>query len=52
LRAEYLDARVSLTLYLASCMVDAAFYLPLAPAGTLYDRFLGWTHRIDLASPG
>jgi hypothetical protein len=45
LQAEYVDARVSLTLYLAACMVDAAFDLPIAPAGVLYDRFLGWVRR-------
>jgi hypothetical protein len=45
LQAEYTHAGVSLTLYLAACMVDAAFDLPIAPAGALYDRFLGWTRR-------
>jgi hypothetical protein len=42
LRAEYSGTSVSLAMYLAACMVDAAHDLPHASAGLLYDRFLGW----------
>lgn len=40
--AEFAGAWVSLGLYLASCMVDAAFDLPDRSAGLLYGQFLGW----------
>jgi predicted metal-binding protein len=42
LAAEFSGARVSLALYLASCMVEAAYDLPHHSAGALYARFLGW----------
>jgi len=42
LRAEYADAPVSLGLYLAACMVEAAEQLPAESTGELYARFLGW----------
>jgi len=43
LLAEYLGARVSLTLYVTALFVDACRDMPSAPAGDLYQRFLGWT---------
>jgi hypothetical protein len=43
LRAEFSRADVSLSLYLATCLVDAAYDQPHASAGALYARFLGWT---------
>lgn len=42
LRDEYDGASVSLALYLAACMVEAADQLPATPSGELYRRFLGW----------
>ena len=41
LRVEYDGASLSLGLYLAACLVEAAEQLP--PSGALYGRFLGWT---------
>ncbi|MFC0027941.1 flavin reductase [Micromonospora chaiyaphumensis] len=43
LRAEYDRAPVSLALYLAAQLVDAAQDLAHVPAGHLHYRFLGWT---------
>lgn len=40
--AEYATDTLPLALYLAACLVDAAYDLPHAPAGVLYQRFLGW----------
>ncbi len=45
LRAEYGGVSVSLAMFLAACMVEAAYDLPDCPAGQLYDRFLGWVRR-------
>jgi len=42
LLAEYDGAVVALHLYLTALMVDALQDLPAAPAGQVYDRFLGW----------
>jgi len=38
----YTDDVLPLALYLAACLVDAAYDLPDVPAGDLYTRFLGW----------
>ncbi|RAO61794.1 hypothetical protein LUPAC06_00725 [Micromonospora saelicesensis] len=43
LRAEYDQAPISLALYLAAQLVDAAQDLSQVPAGHLHHRFLGWT---------
>ncbi len=43
LRAEYDRAPVSMALYLAAQLVDAAQDLAHVPAGNLHHRFLGWT---------
>ncbi|MGW9195700.1 flavin reductase [Micromonospora chersina] len=43
LRAEYENSPVSLTLYLATQLVDATQDLPHVRAGRLHHRFLGWT---------
>ncbi|MGC4874930.1 flavin reductase [Micromonospora sp. DT43] len=43
LRAEYDPDRVSLALYLAAHLVDAAQDLVHVPASHLHYRFLGWT---------
>jgi hypothetical protein len=44
--AEYPTDTLPLALYLAACLVDAAYDLPDAPAGELYQRFHGWLrHR-------
>ncbi|MET8257381.1 flavin reductase [Micromonospora sp. NPDC005205] len=43
LQAEYHGAPVSLALYLAAQLVDAAQDLAHVPAGHLHCRFLGWT---------
>ncbi|TYC06499.1 flavin reductase [Micromonospora sp. WP24] len=43
LRAEYDRAPVSLALYLAAQLVDAAEDLAHLSAGHLHYRFLGWT---------
>jgi hypothetical protein len=32
-------------MFLAACMVEAAYDLPDCPAGQLYDRFLGWVRQ-------
>ena len=42
LRTEYADARVSLSIYLATNMVEAMTDLPRGHGGNLYGRFLGW----------
>jgi hypothetical protein len=42
LMAEYSRSRVSLSLYLSSCLVEATRDLPGDDAGPLYLRFLGW----------
>jgi hypothetical protein len=42
LTAEYSGADLPLSLYLAACLVEAAFDLPQISAGDLYARFLGW----------
>jgi hypothetical protein len=42
LLAEYHDASTSLTLFMASCFVQAAAELPNHPSGELYERFIGW----------
>jgi hypothetical protein len=40
--AEFDGARVSLSLFLAGCFVQAAREQPHVAAGLLYARFLGW----------
>jgi hypothetical protein len=40
--AEYPSDLLPVALYLAACLVDAAYDLPDTPAGALYQRFLGW----------
>ncbi|MFG3684854.1 hypothetical protein [Micromonospora sp. NPDC047740] len=42
LQAEFVDAPMSLALYMGSQFVRAAEDLTWAPAGTLHRRFLGW----------
>jgi hypothetical protein len=42
LLAEYGASRVSLSLYLSSCLVEASHDLPHDQAGAHYFRFLGW----------
>ncbi|MET8249805.1 flavin reductase [Micromonospora sp. NPDC005197] len=42
MRAEYDEASVSLALYLAAQLVDAAQDLAHVRAGLLHHRFLGW----------
>jgi hypothetical protein len=39
---EYPHDLLPAALYLAACLVEAAYDLPEAPAGVLYRRFLGW----------
>ncbi|MEU8257290.1 flavin reductase [Micromonospora inaquosa] len=43
LLAEYHRAPVSLALYLAGHLVEAAQDLAHVPAGHLHNRFLGWS---------
>jgi hypothetical protein len=43
LLAEYDGAPVSLVLYLAAQLVDAAQDLAHVPAGRMHYRFVGWT---------
>jgi hypothetical protein len=45
LRAEYSGVSVSLAMFLAACMVEAAHDMPQAMAGQLYERFLGWVRH-------
>jgi hypothetical protein len=52
LLAEYDRAPVSLSLFLAACLVDAARDLPYASAGDLYGRFVGWMWQRRSAVPG
>ncbi|GAB2964795.1 hypothetical protein GCM10027280_62070 [Micromonospora polyrhachis] len=40
--AEYQGAMISLSIYLASQLVEAAPELDYIPAGWLHNRFLGW----------
>jgi hypothetical protein len=42
LLAEYGNSRVSLSLYLSSCLVEATQDLPHHQAGAHYQRFIGW----------
>jgi hypothetical protein len=42
LLAEYFGARASLTHYLTELLCKACQDMPQAPAGALYDRFVGW----------
>ncbi|QGL45740.1 hypothetical protein GCE86_00965 [Micromonospora terminaliae] len=42
LLAEYDNAPLSLSLYMASHLVSATQDMGWAPAGSLYRRFLGW----------
>ncbi|SIN44939.1 hypothetical protein [Micromonospora cremea] len=42
-RVSYDRAQVSVALYLAAQLVDAAQDLANVPAGHLHHRFLGWT---------
>lgn len=42
LTIEYADARVSLSIYLATNMVEAMTDLPAGHGGDLRWRFLGW----------
>ncbi|MFU8874652.1 hypothetical protein [Micromonospora sp. SL4-19] len=51
LRAEYVDAPVSLTLYLGSHLVQATEDMPCTPAGVLHRRFLGWTREAERSKP-
>ncbi|WP_239098127.1 hypothetical protein [Micromonospora qiuiae] len=39
---EYEDAPVSLSIYMASCLVSATQDMGWEPAGVLHRRFLGW----------
>ncbi len=43
--AEYAGNLLPLAIYLASCLVDATYDIPDAPAGSLYRRFLGWLRQ-------
>lgn len=52
LRAEYAGSEVSLALYLAACLIDAASDLPRMPAGLLHDRFVGWPLLPGWPRPG
>ncbi len=51
LTAEYPAADLPLSLYLAACLVEAAYDQPNVSAGELYARFLGWV-RVCPRSPG
>jgi hypothetical protein len=42
LSEEFADARVSLILLLSAYFEHACQDLPDAPAGSLYNRFIGW----------
>jgi hypothetical protein len=42
LARDYASAEVSLSIYLATCLVEAAADLPDRPAGELFEQFLGW----------
>ncbi|MFV2018362.1 hypothetical protein [Micromonospora sp. LOL_023] len=42
LLAEYAGARVSLSVYLATCLLDAMADLPQDRCGDVYWRFMGW----------
>lgn len=42
LTAEFAGSSVCMSLYLASCMIEASQSIPAAPAGDLYYRFIGW----------
>jgi hypothetical protein len=42
LLAQYPHDLLPAALYLAACLVEAAYDLPDVPAGELYRRFLGW----------
>ncbi|BCJ56343.1 hypothetical protein Asp14428_78180 [Actinoplanes sp. NBRC 14428] len=44
--AEYTDARVSLSVFLSACFVQACADLGTTPAGVLYRRFLTWPHEM------
>ncbi|MBO4204736.1 flavin reductase [Micromonospora echinofusca] len=45
LSTEYADSRLSLLVYLAGYLLDAAADLRHLPADELYARFLGWVIR-------
>ena len=49
---EYRADVLPLALYLAACLVDAAYDLPDTPAGDLYQRFLGWLRNWSARTPG
>ncbi|MFY1635087.1 flavin reductase [Solwaraspora sp. WMMB335] len=42
LLTEYAGALVSLSVYMATCLIDAMTDLPLRRSGYLYWRFMGW----------
>jgi hypothetical protein len=44
--AEYADARVSLSVFLSACFVQACADLAAMPAGVLYRRFLTWPYEM------
>lgn len=44
--AEYADARVSLSVFLSACFVQACADLAAIPAGVLYRRFLTWPYEM------
>ncbi|HET6483802.1 MAG TPA: flavin reductase [Actinoplanes sp.] len=48
LLAEYAEARVSLSLFLSACLVQACVDLATTPAGLLYRRFLTWRGEMPI----
>lgn len=52
LLAEYTDARVSLSLYLSGCFVQACADLGAIPAGILYRRFFAWPYEMATDGDG
>jgi hypothetical protein len=54
LLAEFSNARVSLSLYLSGCLVQACADLGAMPAGLLYRRFFTWSGEVasDAARSG
>jgi hypothetical protein len=52
LLAEYTDARVSLSVFLSACFVQACADLAAVPAGVLYRRFLTWPHEMPTETDG
>jgi len=45
LRAEFMDASVSLALAMSAQLITAVEDQPHAPAGSLYLQFLGWIRQ-------